>query len=88
MDGTTGIDYENLKKQINEKGLVLKQLGINSLYGFNNSLYIVIKMLLNKYNKNNQNKFNILFPDYNIIGVSLKKHISYRYACIIIFGEK
>ena len=88
MDGTTGIDYKNLKKQINEKGLILKQLGINSLYGIKNSLYIVIKMLLDKYNRNNQNKFNILYPDYNIIGVSLKKHISYRYACIIIFGEK
>ena len=88
MDGTTGIDYTNLKTQINEKGLELKQLAINSLYGIKNSLFIVIKMLLDKYNKNNQNKFNILFPDYNIIGVSLKKHISYRYACIIIFGEK
>jgi hypothetical protein len=87
LDGTTGIEYKKLKNKIKEKGINLKSLGINSLYGIKNSLFIVINMLLDKFNKNNQNKFNILYPDYSIIGVSLKKHMSYRYGCIIIFGD-
>ena len=88
-NGTTGkIDKDglNFKDKIKMKFHSF-YIGINAIYEISNPLLIVKRMIQDKYSKNKNNRTNIFFKQYNKIGICLRRHIAYKYCCIIIFSE-
>ena len=89
VNGTTGeigIDGLNIKHKI-KKNPKRYFSGINIIYGINNPLLIVKRMILDKYSKSKKNRINIFFHQYYNVGISLREHISYKYCCVITFSD-
>lgn len=87
--GTTGeIDNNNL----NIKDKIKKKCNsfytsVSILYGINNPLLIVKRMILDKYSKSKINRTNLLFHRINKVGICLREHIAYKFCCVICFSE-
>lgn len=60
---------------------------VNIVYGINNPLLIVKRMIRDKYSKLKNNRNNLLFHQYNNIGICLREHMAYKYCCVITFSE-
>ena len=87
-NGTTGeIDEHNKKILDIVKNKIIFYSSVNIIYGINNPLLIVKRMIRDKYSKSKKNRNNILFHQYNKIGICLREHIAYKYCCVIIFSE-
>ena len=88
-NGTTGdniIDGLNIKQKIKKQHNIYFT-GVNIIYGINNPLLIVKRMILDKYSKKKNNRINIFFHQYKNIGICLREHISYKYCCLIAFSD-
>ncbi len=59
----------------------------NCAYGYDKSIDIVIKLLIDEDISNLGHRVNMLSPDYDSIGVSIQPHKSYRYNCVMDFGR-
>lgn len=84
--GEIGIDGINIHKKI-KYNFNIYFSGVNIIYGINNPLLIVKRMILDKYSKSKKNRTNILFQHFKKIGICLKEHISYKYCCVIAFSD-
>ena len=56
------------------------------IFGINNPISIVNFLILDKYSKKKKYRKILLNKKYTQIGISLNKHISYGFCCIIIFS--
>jgi hypothetical protein len=56
-------------------------------YDIDNPLLIVKRMIQDKYSKIKINRKNIFFIRYNKIGICLRKHLAYKFCCVIVFSE-
>ena len=89
INGTNGeIDMDGiyLADKIKKKFNVF-YCKINIIYGINNPLLIVKRMIQDKYSKSKKNRDNLFFHQFNKIGICLREHIAYKYCCIITFSE-
>ena len=88
-EGTTGHINSELKidfqKYNNEN---IKSYGKNFLYGINNPLLIVSRMINDNYKNDLKNRNNILESKFTEIGVAIRNHLTYKWICVIIFVEK
>lgn len=84
--GEIGIDLINIQQKIKQNSSIYFS-GVNIIYGINNPLLIVKRMILDKYSKSKKNRTNILFRHFGKIGICLKEHISYKYCCVIAFSD-
>ena len=87
--GTTG---ETDNNGLNIKDKIKKKCNcfftrVNILYGINNPLLIVKRMILDKYSKSKINRTNLLFHRINKVGICLREHIAYKFCCVISFSE-
>ena len=84
--GTTG--HQRFDKRFNPIMGKYNSVAENCAYGYNEAMEIVLKLLIDEGISSLGHRKNLLNPDYNSIGVSIKKHKSYRHNCVMDFGRK
>ena len=85
--GHTGTDGSCIKTRLIKNKINIKEYGESIIYGLINPILIVNSLIIDKYSKNKQNRKNLLNKNYSKIGISLNKHFSYKYCCVIVFGQ-
>lgn len=85
--GEIGSDGSNISDRIRKYKSNNFFIGENISYEVDNPLLIVKRMILDKYSKKKNNRNNIFFIRFNKIGVCLRKHLSYKSCCVIVFSE-
>ena len=87
-NGTSGHNETNklsLKERIDKNNRVF---GESILYGIQNPLLIVIKMLIDQFSNDKRNRKNITNSNFQEIGISLREHLIYEFSCVLLFGSK
>lgn len=84
--GTTGHErfnkrYEPLLRKYNE-------VGENLAYGYSQAIDIVIQLLIDEGVPSLGHRKNILSPNFNAIGVSIKDHKNYGSNAVMAFGKR
>ena len=87
----------NTNGEFDKKGLNIKEkiqnkvsaffTRVNIIYGINNPLLIVKRMIEDKYSKIRKNRTNLLFHQIKRVGICLKEHKAYKFCCVIAFSE-
>ena len=85
--GHIGTDGCAFKKRLEKYNIVNKKCEECIIYGFNNPILIVNYLIEDKYSKNKKNRKILLNKNFTKVGISLNKHISLGYCCVIIFQE-
>ena len=83
--GTDGSSFSDRMKKKFEKNKFYFDESIS--YEIDNPLLIVKRMIQDKYSKTKINRDHIFFLRYNKIGVCLRKHLAYKFCCVIVFSE-
>ena len=81
--GSNGLDFKDRIKKYYANSLYN---GESIIYGTNNPLLIVKTMIEDRYSKTKKNRKNLMFLHYTKVGICLRKHISYKYCCVIVFS--
>jgi len=63
------------------------RVGENCSYGYETAGDIVISLLIDEGIKDHGHRKNILAPDFNSVGVSIRPHRTYRVNCVMDFGQ-
>ena len=63
-------------------------LAENCAYGYESAIRIVLELLIDEKVSEVGHRKNILNPEFNAIGVSIKPHKSYKFNCVMSFGSK
>lgn len=84
--GTTG--HQRFDKRFNPVIDKYNSVAENCAYGYSEAMNIVLELLIDEGISSLGHRKNILNSDYNSIGVSIKKHKSYRHNCVMDFGRK
>ena len=90
-NGTIGhneINKLSLKERIDKIDKNNRVFGESILYGIQNPLLIVIKMLIDQFSNDKKNRKNITNSNFQEIGISLKEHLIYKFSCVLLFGSK
>jgi hypothetical protein len=71
------------------KPLMQKYNGVaeNCSYGYEKAIDIVIQLLIDEDIPSLGHRVNMLNPEYNSIGVSIREHKKYRINCVMDFGK-
>ena len=88
-NGTSGnIDPDGIlaKKIMEGQKISPKDWAECIIFGINNPISIVNFLIIDKYSKKKKYRNILLNKKYSQIGISLNKHISYGFCCIIIFS--
>ena len=85
--GEIGTDGSSLENRFEKKFKKLFFFGECISYEIDNPLLIVKRMIQDKYSKTKHNRENIFFIRYNKIGVCLRKHLAYKFCCVIVLSE-
>lgn len=85
--GEIGADGSSLGDRFEKKFKKLFFFEESISYEIDNPLLIVKRMIQDKYCKKKHNRENIFFIRYNKIGVCLRKHLAYKFCCVIVFSE-
>lgn len=88
--GETGhVGHRNIQKRFEPlKGNPYYEWGENCSYGYDQALSIVITLLIDEDIKGVGHRKNILKESYNSVGVAIRPHKTYRFNCVIDFGQK
>ena len=84
--GTFGADGNSFQKRIEKYNLVNK-CSECIIFGYDNPILIVNYLIVDKYSKTKENRKKLLNKKFLKVGISLNKHISYGYCCVIVFQE-
>ncbi len=85
--GTTG--HSGFKKRFEPlMGNPYSHVGENCSYGYEQTIDIVISLLIDEGVKELGHRHNILSPDFNSIGIAIRPHRSYRTNCVMDFGSR
>lgn len=90
-NGTSGyIDPDGAlaKKLMEEQNISPNDWAECIIFGINNPISIVNYLIVDKYSKNKKYRNILLNKKYLHMGISLNKHISYGFCCIIIFSTQ
>jgi len=80
--------HQGFKKRFRELDRSYIYYGENCYYGRDNSLVIVIKLLIDDEVSDLGHRKNMLEPLYNSIGISIMPHKTHGYNCVMDFGMK
>jgi hypothetical protein len=85
LTGNISLSKEDLKTRVTLNcGKVIK-CAESIVYNTCNPFNIVLRLLLDE-GENKGNRFNIVNSDYNQVGISLSKHITYDWVCVLVFS--
>ena len=85
--GNMGTDGSTISDRISKYYHKYFIIGENIAYETDNPLLIVKKMILDKYNRKKTNRNNIFCLNFNKIGICIRKHLVYKFCCVIVFSE-
>ena len=85
--GHIGSDGSTFKKRLEKYNISNEKCEECIIYGFNNPILIVNFLIEDKYSRNKTYRKILLNKNFTKVGISLNKHISLGYCCIIIFQE-
>jgi hypothetical protein len=85
--GKIGTDGSSFSDRIKKKFKKIYYFDESIIYEIDNPLLIVKRMIQDKYSKIKINRKNIFFIRYNKIGICLRKHLAYKFCCVIVFSE-
>jgi len=85
--GNTGTDGSTISDRINKCYHKCFNIGENISYETDNPLLIIKKMIKDKYSKTKTNRNNIFCLNFNKIGICIRKHLVYKFCCVIVFSE-
>lgn len=88
--GETGhVGHKDIQKRFEPlKGNPYYEWGENCSYGFDEALSIIITLLIDEDIKGVGHRKNILKESYNSVGVAIRPHKTYRFNCVMDFGQK
>ena len=85
--GNMGTDGSTISDRISKYYHKCVNIGENIAYETDNPLLIVKKMIQDKYSKTKTNRNNIFCLNFNKIGICIRKHLVYKFCCVIVFSE-
>lgn len=91
--GITGhmstVNNNTIKQRIMKYSLnsPILYFGENCSYGKQQPLSIALDMIIDSGLRNKYNQMNILNEGFNSIGVSILKHYSFKWMCVIVFAK-
>jgi hypothetical protein len=85
--GNMGTDGSTISDRISKYYHKCVNIGENIVYETDNPLLIVKKMIQDKYSKTKTNRNNIFCLNFNKIGICIRKHLVYKFCCVIVFSE-
>lgn len=80
--------HQGFKKRFRKLDRSYIYFGENCYYGRDNSLVIVIRLLIDEEVSDLGHRQNMLEPLYNSIGISIMPHKIYGFNCVMDFGMK
>ena len=87
ISGHIGSNGSTLKERLEQDNINLEEYSESIFFGVNNPIEIVNELIIDRYNKNEENRKNIYSLNFTKVGIAVQKHIAYRYCCVIIFGK-
>ena len=85
--GHIGTDGSTFQKRLEKYNISDEKCEECIIYGLNNPILIINYLIEDKYSKNKKNRKILLNKNFTKVGISLNKHISLGYCCVIIFQE-
>lgn len=84
--GHVGNDNSDIKTRIERYGKWKVRIAENISYGNSSARQIVIFLLIDDNVESRGHRLNLLYPDYNLIGVSTNTHPVYSTMCVMDFA--
>jgi len=84
--GTTG--HQRFNKRYGPLMGTYNEVAENCAYGLEDPLHILIQLLIDEEIPDVGHRKNLLNPNFNSIGVSIKHHKKYVYNCVMSFGKR
>jgi uncharacterized protein YkwD len=73
----------NMEQRLVDKGINTKIFAENCIFGYNDPIEIILKLLIDEDNENRNQRKIILNKDFNMVGVSIEHHSGeYCWSCI------
>jgi hypothetical protein len=80
--------HQGFEKRFKEARKIFYAYGENCYYGRDNSLLIVLELLIDNGINDLGHRRNMLDPVYNFVGVSIMPHKESGYNCVMDFGAR
>lgn len=80
--------HQGFEKRFKSVNKIFNAYGENCYYGRDNSLLIVIGLLIDYGISDLGHRRNMLDPGFNSVGVSIMPHKKFGYNCVMDFGKK
>lgn len=80
--------HQGFEKRFRQAGKSFVAYGENCYYGRDNSLLIVLELLIDNGISDLGHRKNMLDPVFNFVGVSIMPHKKSGYNCVMDFGAK
>ena len=84
--GTLG--HEGFERRFKPLMTKYNMVAENCAYGFEKGFDNALQLLIDEGVQGLGHRKNMLNPEFNSIGVSIKTHKTYRYTCVMDFGKK
>ena len=81
--GHTSSNGLNMEQRLQEGGVNTKVFAENCIFGYNDPLEILLRLLIDEENENRNQRKIILSPDFNTVGLSIEPHSGeFCWSCI------
>jgi len=83
LAGHESSDGRNMEQRLVDKGITTKIFAENCIFGYNDPLEIILKLLIDEDNENRNQRKILLNKDFNKVGISIESHSGeYCWSCI------
>lgn len=81
--GHTSSNGLNMEQRLQQGGINTKVFAENCIFGYNDPLEIILRLLIDEDNENRNQRKIILSKDFNIVGISIEPHSGeFCWSCI------
>jgi hypothetical protein len=81
--GHTSSNGLNMEQRLQYGGILTKVFAENCIFGYNDPLEIIMRLLIDEDNENRNQRKIILSPDFNSVGISIEPHSGdFCWSCI------
>lgn len=83
LAGHESSDGSNMEQRLKENGISTKSFAENCIFGYNDPMEIILKLLIDEDNENRNQRKIILNPEFNYVGIAIEPHSGeFCWSCI------
>ena len=83
LAGHESSNGQNMEQRLVSNGISTKIFAENCIFGYNDPIEIILKLLIDEDNENRNQRKIILNKDFNMVGISIEQHSGeYCWSCI------